>query len=217
MSTYTAARLEDMEEVSDGRCPWRPVRQHFGIKSFGVNAWTGKAAGDRLINEHDEAEDDDSQEELYLVLSGRARFEVDGESVEAPAGTFVFVQPRATRTAFAEEPGTTLVALGGTPGKAYDPTGWDVWAPVGQLYQAGQYAEAADRGRQLVAEYPEYPAVAYNVACCESLAGRASDAIEHLRLAIERNERCREWAAGDSDFDPIREEPAFKDLVGGPA
>ena len=48
---------------------------------------------------------------------------------------------------------------------------------------------------------------------CEALAGRTNDAIGHLRLAIERSPRFREFAAGDSDFDPIRDEPAFKELV----
>src|SRR6187551_1609328 len=123
MSEYAIARLEEIEEISDGRCPTRPVRHHFGITSFGVNAWTGREAGDRIINEHDEA---DEQEELYLVQSGRARFELDGESVDAPAGTFVFAEPGVKRTAFAEEAGTTVVVMGGTPGQAYEVSGWDV-------------------------------------------------------------------------------------------
>ena len=75
--------------------------------SFGVNTWTGKSAGDRIINEHDEA---DEHEELYLVQQGRATFELDGERVDAPAGTMVFARPGVKRTAFAEEPGTTIVA-----------------------------------------------------------------------------------------------------------
>jgi hypothetical protein len=53
------------------------------------------------------------------------------------------------------------------------------------------------------------------VACCESLAGRAADAIEHLRQAIGMWEGCRDMAKQDSDFDPIRNEPAFEELVGG--
>jgi hypothetical protein len=73
MSGYEVARLEQIEELGDGRAPWRPVRHHFGIQSFGINAWTGREAGDRIINEHDESGDDDGQEELYLVLEGRAR------------------------------------------------------------------------------------------------------------------------------------------------
>jgi tetratricopeptide (TPR) repeat protein len=133
--------------------------------------------------------------------------------VDAPAGTFVFARPGVKRTAFAEEPGTTIVALGGTPGKAYEAFGWEIWAPLNHLYQEGKYAEAADRGREVVEAHPEYVGPLYNLACCESLAGRTADAIEHLRLAIERSERFRSFAADDSDFDPIRDEPAFKELL----
>jgi tetratricopeptide (TPR) repeat protein len=211
MSGYTVVQLDEIDEISDGRCPWRPVRQHLGITSFGVNAWTARAADDRIINEHDEADDN---EELYLVQAGRATFELDGERVDAPTGAFVFARPGVKRTAFAEEPGTTIIALGGTPGQAYVPDGWEVWAPLNPLYQAGEYAEVADRGRKLAEAHPEYPGLLYNLACCESLAGRTADAIEHLRRAIGRSERFRSFAAGDSDFDPIREEPAFKELVG---
>ena len=93
MSSYAVAHIDEIDEISDGRCPWRPVRFHFGIASFGVNAFTGREAGDRLINEHDESQENDLQEELYLVQRGRARFELDGERVDAPAGTLVFVPP----------------------------------------------------------------------------------------------------------------------------
>ena len=214
MSSYTVAQLDEIDEITDGRCPSRPVRHHFGITSFGVNAWTAREAGDRIINEHDESDDDDSQEELYLVQQGRARFELDGDRIDAPAGTFVFVRPAVKRTAFAEEPGTTIIALGGVPGKAYEAGGWELWAPLNPLYQAGEYVEAADRGRELMEAHPEYPGVAYNVACVESLAGRKEDALEHLRIAVEGSERFRKLAAEDSDFEAIREEPAFKELVG---
>jgi tetratricopeptide (TPR) repeat protein len=214
MSGYAVVHLDEIDEVNDGRCPWRPVRHHFGITSFGVNAWTARGAGDRIINEHDESGEEDLQEELYLVQRGRARFELDGERVDAPAGTLVYALPSVKRTAFAEEAGTTIVALGGTPGKAYEPSGSEIWLPLHHLYESGEYAEAADRGRELIEAHPEYAGPLYNLACCESLAGRTADAIEHLRLAIDRSERCRSLAAEDSDFDPIRDEPAFKELVG---
>jgi tetratricopeptide (TPR) repeat protein len=214
VSKYEVAHLDEIEEISDGRCPWRPVRHHFGITSFGVNAWTAREAGDRIINEHDESEPG-SDEELYLVLRGRAAFQLDGENVAAPAGTLVFARAGVKRTAMAEEPGTTVLALGGRPGKAYEPDGWEVWAPLNPLYEAGRYAEAADRGRELLEAHPDYAGVHYNVACCASLAGRADDALEHLRRAIALSERFRAYAEGDSDFDPIRGEPAFGELVGG--
>ncbi len=213
MSTYSAVRLDDIEEISDGRCPWRPVRHHFGITSFGINTWTGRNAGDRIFNEHDEADIEDQQEELYFVHSGRARFELDGEAVDAPAGTFVYVLPEVTRTAFAEEPGTTIVSVGATPGKAYEPSGWELWAQLRPLFEAGEYDEVVERGRELVAANP-VPTLLYNLACAESLTGRKEDALEHLRLAIDGWEAFRTYAADDSDFDAIREEPGFKGLVG---
>src|ERR1700733_4086992 len=107
MSSYAVAHLEEIDEITDGRCPSRPVRLHFGITSFGVNAWIGREAGDRIINEHDEA-GAEGQEELYLVQSGRATFELDGERFDASAGTLVFADPGVKRTAFAAEPGTTI-------------------------------------------------------------------------------------------------------------
>jgi tetratricopeptide (TPR) repeat protein len=214
MSGYEVTRLDEIKELDDGRVPWRPVRHHFGIQSFGINAWTGREAGDRIINEHDESGEPDSQEELYFVQQGRARFELDGEKVDAPGGTFVFVRPDVKRTAFAEEPGTTIIAIGATPGKAFEVFGWEAWSQVRPLYDSGDYAEAADRGREVIAANPEYAGVAYNVACVESLAGRKEDALEHLRLAVGRSDRLRRLAAEDSDFDPIREEPAFRELVG---
>jgi tetratricopeptide (TPR) repeat protein len=213
MSDYAVAHLDEIEELDDGREPYRPVRHHFGITAFGMTAWTAREAGDRIINEHDEA--DDGNEELYLVLQGRAVFELEGERRDAPAGTFVFVPSEVKRTAFAEEPGTTIIAVGGVPGKAYEAVGWELWAPLRPLYEAGEYAVVADRGRELIAANPQYALPLYNLACCESLAGRTTDAVEHLRQAIALSEQFRSYAKDDSDFDPIRDEPAFKELIGG--
>ena len=212
MTMYAVARLEEIEELTDGREPYRPVRHHFGITSFGINAWTAPEVGDRIINEHDESEPD-SDEELYLVLRGSATFELDGDRVAAPSGTLVYAPPGVKRTAFAEEPETTVIALGGTPGRPYEPSGWEIWAPVAPLYEAGEYAEAADRGRELVEAHPQYTGLLYNLACCESLAGRTGDAVDHLGRAIDRSDRWRSYASEDSDFDPIRDEPAFKQLI----
>ena len=214
MSGYAIAHLDEIDELNDGRQPWRPVRHHFGISSFGITAWTGKEAGDRILNEHDEADEGDRSEELYLVTQGRATFELDGERRDAPAGTFVFVEPDVRRTAFAEEPGTTIVAVGGVPGKAYEVSGWEVWAPFRALYEAGDYAAVVDRARALVESEPRYAVPLYNLACCESLAGRTDDALEHLRQAIELQDGMRSYAKEDSDLDPIREEPRFEELVG---
>src|SRR5947209_7339014 len=96
--TYAVAHLDQIDEISDGRTPSRPVRAHFGITSFGINSFTAREAGERVISEHDESEGAQGQEELYLVQRGRARFELNGESVDAPAGTFVSARPGVKRS-----------------------------------------------------------------------------------------------------------------------
>jgi tetratricopeptide (TPR) repeat protein len=215
MSGYTVTHVDDIPELNDGRSPMKPVRHHLGISAFGVSAWTAKNAGDRVINEHQEQEGDDpADEELYVVTRGHAVFEVDGERVDAPAGTMVFVQPRSNRTAFAEEAGTTIVAVGATVGEAYKVVGWEPWAPLRAAYEAGRYDEVIDRLRELVVEHPQYGLLFYNLACCESLTGQKPEALDHLRRALELSDMFREYARGDSDLDAIRDEPGFADLVG---
>ena len=223
MSGYAVVHINDIPEQDHRQCSMRPVRHHFGIEGFGVNAWTARNAGDRIIPEHQEAneteEESERDEELYLVVQGRAVFELDGERRDAPAGTFVFVRPRVNRTAFAEDAGTVVVAVGGTPGKAYNghPIGWELWYPLRLLYEAGDYAEVVERGRKVIETNPGYSLLFYNVACCESLTGQTTEALEHLRKAIELSEQFRDMAKGDSDFDPIRGEPAFQELIDGRA
>src|SRR5579872_5714139 len=102
MTEFAVARIDEIPEIDDGRCPFRPVRHHFGITNFGVNAMTARADGDRLINEHSETEPE-SGDELYFVASGHAEFELNHVIYDAPAGTLVHVRPGVTRTAFAKE------------------------------------------------------------------------------------------------------------------
>jgi uncharacterized protein YjlB len=205
----TVARLDDIAEISDGRLPWRPVGHHLGISAFGVSAWSAAAAGDRVITQHDEAGD---AEELYLVHRGRATFELAGERIDAPAGTLVFVPPGVMRTAFAEEPGTTILAIGATPGEAYEPDGWELFAPVALVYEAGNHEEAIDAGRAIVTANPQFPMLAYVLAVWEAQAGRTEEALGHLRAAVV-SPRVRRLAAGDAHLDPLRGEPAFADLL----
>jgi tetratricopeptide (TPR) repeat protein len=89
------------------------------------------------------------------------------------------------------------------------------WDSAKPLYDAGKYAEAAEVGRRLVADRPDQPYLFYNLACCESLAGRTDEAVDHLRRAIEMWDGCREMAKRDPDFDTVRDEPRFRELLGG--
>ena len=212
MAGYAIAHLDEVEEFADAGSHYRPIRHHLGITAFGVTAWSAHSAGDVVINEHDEG-DPTADEELFIVLHGHAVFEFDDDRIDAPAGTLVFAPPRTKRRATATEDGTTILALEGTPGKAYEARGWELWAPLAPRYQVGEYAEVADRLRALVAASPQYPMLFFNLACCESLCGRTREALDHLRHAIEMSEEFRDAAEDDSDLDPIRDEPAFKQLV----
>jgi hypothetical protein len=107
-----------------GKAPWRAVRRHFDIGSFGIAAYTAEAAGELLTGDHTEV--DTRHEELFYVASGRAAIRVAGETVDTPAGTFVHVpDPEAVRGATALEPGTILLAVGGEPGKAFEVSPWE--------------------------------------------------------------------------------------------
>jgi hypothetical protein len=90
----------------------------------------------------------------------------------------------------------------------------ELWDPARPLYEAGRYAEAADRGHELIEAHPDQGDLYYNLACCESLAGRTADAVEHLQQAIAKWDGFRGLAKEDSDFDPIRGEPAFDEVIG---
>jgi hypothetical protein len=100
---------------------WKQIRHHFGIREFSVNAFVATEAGQEIVHEHSERANDDpaqpGDEELYVVVSGRARVRLDDEELEAPAGTLVFVgEPRVVRSFTALETGTTILAFGTNPG-----------------------------------------------------------------------------------------------------
>jgi hypothetical protein len=115
-------RYEDQPEDID----WRPIRIHFGITAFGANVFSGKK-GAQVIIEHTESDESGTRhEELYFVSKGHATFTIEGERVDAPVGTFVYVRdPDSMRGAVAEEDGTTILCFGGTPGEAFTVSPWE--------------------------------------------------------------------------------------------
>ncbi len=202
--------IEDIEPLPAGGVGYRLVRRELGIRAFGTNAFTADA-GVQLIEEHDETgAGAGGHEELYVVIAGHARFVIDGTEHDAPAGTLVFIpDPRSLRTATALVDGTTALAVGGAPGHAYEVSPWEPSFVAKTVADAGDPGAAADLMQEALAEHPDNAHVLYNTACFEALAGRRDDAIAHLREAVEREPKTREWAAKDSDFDTIRDDPEF--------
>jgi hypothetical protein len=194
---------------------WATIRRHFDIQSYGVNAWSADA-GEDVIGEHDEVSGSAGQhEELYLVLSGHATFTVDGETVDGPSGTIVFVRdPETKRKAVAKEAGTRILAVGAKRGEAFTPSAWERSAPVFPLFANKEYEQARELLQDTHEQFPDDPAVLYNLACAESMSGRPDDALEHLRTACELRDEFRELAPRDGDLEPLRDDPRFAEIVG---
>lgn len=188
------------------------VRNELGITSFGINGVRIPGAGE-LVREHTETSFGLSeQEELYIVLGGSATFVLDGEEVETPAGSLVYVRPEVKRSAIASDEGTTLLIIGGTPGEAYQPLP-PAAAEAFAAYNAGDYETAVAKQLAAVDQVPDHLIVLYNLACFEARAGKTDDAIGHLEAAAEKDREILELARDDTDLDPLREDPRFKELV----
>lgn len=199
-------------ELEDER-GWSPIRKHLDVRAFGINAWTAHEAGATVISEH--GEQPSGHEELYLVVAGHATFTVEGEEIDAPVGTIVFVRdPAATRAAVAREPGTTVVAVGGRPGEAYRPRSWETNAEVFALLDRGENAEAKRVLLEALEQYDDRGGLYYNLACAEAQLGETEDALDHLRAALRERPPLAENARTDSDLVPIRDDPRFAEIVG---
>ncbi len=187
-----------------------PVQQAIGFRPAGVNGWLGDA-GDRLVPEHEE----DSDEELYVVVRGRATFTVDGTKVDAPDGTLIHLLAGEKRTAFAEEPGTIVLAIGGTPGVAHVPSGWTSFVVADAYRRQGRLEEGRAAIRQMLDLNEGVWFAPYNAACFEALAGDAGAAFELLAEAIRIDpDTAREYAKGDDDFASIRDDARWQEVVG---
>jgi len=205
---WQVARLEDIER----RGRDIPVREHLGIQAFGMNAYTPGEDG-LLISEHDES--GSGQEELYIVLDGKATFEIDGETVDATAGNFVFVRPEARRKATGDG---TVLAVGATPGEAYQGIDWgDSWQfhrDSMAAYGEQRYADALEAVRGGLEHKPDHAGFHYNYACFATLAGETGEeTFDHLRRSVELHPQFRDQARRDDDFAAVRDDPRFEEAL----
>lgn len=211
---YRSVRLDDVEEirVDGGALRWKPLRRTLGIRAFGMNAYAAEA-GEEVVEEHDEVGSAGSggHEEVYLVAAGRARFVVDGETFDAPAGTLVFLpDPSARRAAVAVEDGTVVVAIGGEPGKAYEISPWEHYFAAEGPAARGDYAEAVRTVEAALPEHDGNPNVHYSLACFLARDGRLDEAWSHLQRAqAAAPEKIARWAADDEDLAALRDRPGF--------
>ena len=188
------------------------LREPLGIHSFGINARTAGEDG-TLVNEHDEGVG--GQEEVYVVLDGTATFEIDGETVDAPAGTFVSVPPGVRRKATGD---ATVLVVGGTPGEAYQGLDWGEARSFHDesmsAYSEQRYADAAAAVRRGLERFPDHAGLNYNYACFATLAGKVDDeTFACLRRGVDGFPPFRDQARGDDDFAAVRDDPRFEEAL----
>lgn len=183
---------------------WQPVRRPLGITAFGINAYTATNAGDEVVEDHTELVD----EEVYVVIRGHAAFTVDGEEIDAPWGTIVFLDDlEQRRHAIAKEPGTTVLAIGGRPG-AHPTSSWEYIFPSLPARNEGDWDTARTILEEALAEH-DIPAIRYHLACVEARAGNADRALELLRAACDARPDYAATAGEEEDFASIRDDPRF--------
>ncbi len=215
MTRFATTSLDEIERLDAFGSPgvWRPIRHHFRIDGFGINAYTASEPGQRVIEEHTELSASGAggrHQELYVVLTGRATFTLDGEERDAPAGTLVFIgEPDVRRGAVAAEPDTTVLAIGGRPGVPFTVSPWE-WTFRAAAVGGAEGLRILDEGAE---QFPGDVSMLYGRACLHALAGERDQALESLVGAIEIDDRARGWARDDQDFAELRDWPEFERLT----
>lgn len=193
---------EESVPIDGGRLQWVPVRRRLGIGSFGINAYRAADAGDAVVEDHVESP---GQEELYVVLRGRAKLQVGDETVNAPAGSAVFVpQPDVRRAGVALEDGTVVLAVGGWRDRPYHSLPWEPIYLAQESVRQGDWAAAAETLEREAGEHRETAILQFRLACCHARLGEHELAIKELRRAIEINPEMRERAAAEQDLSSLR-------------
>ena len=188
--------LDDIEAIpGPGTLTWHPVRAHLGLRAFGTNAYTASKVGDDVVEPHD-VDPDLAHEELYFVARGRATFTLDGETVDAPAGTYVFVPDPAThRHAVAQEPGTTVLSFGGPP--TFEPSAWE-WMFRAVALADSDPAAAREIVRDGLDKHPESPGLRVALARVRLSEGDEAGARAALADAIERQADVEDYVRQDT-------------------
>ncbi len=211
---FDVRQLEAIETLPVGwskDVAWRPVRHALDVGAFGINAYSVATAGSAVVEDHDELGGGAGHhEEMYVVVTGRAEFTLDGEKHDAPAGTIVAVHdPAVRRAAVATAPATTVLCIGASRGAPFRVSPWEYGFRAAAYARQGRVDEALAIAQEGYAAYPRNAEVLYNLACYESLTGELEPAFGHLLEAVALDPQAAEWAATDEDLAALRDDPRF--------
>ena len=209
---YQVLSLDDLERLTstDGELTLLPLRRTVGFRPFGVNAWLGARAGDHVIERHRER---DGDEELYVVVRGRATFTLGEETFDAPEGTLVHATPGTLREAVAADDDTIVLAVGAKPGRPWQPAAWEDFYVAFAYRAAGRIDEARALVADTLARHPGTWQGPFNAACFEALEGDDDAAFAQLRVAYDRAPALiAEYAPKDDDLARLQSDPRWQEL-----
>jgi hypothetical protein len=205
---YRTTTIEQVEALDGpGTLTWHPLRAALDVRAFGINGYTASQAGEDVVEPHRET----VHQEIYLVLAGSATFTVDGDTFDAPAGTFVFLpEPDVDRQAVAREAGTTVLAIGGPP--TYEPSGWE-WYFRASAIRETDLAGARGVLEEGLSEHPESARMHYEMARQLAVEGDAEGSLTELRRTAELDAGRVVDAPDDPDLVSLHERTDFRQLV----
>jgi hypothetical protein len=199
---WRAVRLDEVEGVlwRGSELVWHPLRAALGTRVAGMAAYTAERAGQELVENHVETADGRGHHEVYAVLRGRAAFTLDGEPLDAPAGTFVAVPPDVRRHAVAVEPGTAVLALGGPA--AFEPAASE-WIERARPHLRDDPARDRAVLDDLRRERPDSPGLRFGEALLAAAQGDADAARRWLAEAVALEPLLRAEAAREPLLAPL--------------
>jgi hypothetical protein len=203
---WRALQLEEVDSLpwADTELEWRPLREALGARIVGMAGFSAGRAEQELVEGHTEDNGGRGQEEVYIVLDGRARFTLDGEELDAPAGTFVRVDPAVHRRAVAVRPRTSVLALGGPP--SFEPSASE-WIERARPHIRSNPALARQIVEELRSARPHSPGIPIAEALLAVGAGDTALATRKLGEVLGEEPGLRTALAQDPDLAPLLDGP----------
>ena len=199
---WSAVTVDELEAVPwrGTDLVWRPLRAALGLHAFGAGAYTADRIGQTVVEPHVEAGEGRDHEELYVVLSGRATFTLDGATLDAPAGTLVRVGAAVHRAAVAAEAPTVVLAFGREPDFA---VAGSEWTERARPLMRSDPARARALLEEGLRELPESAGVRYGLALLAAIERREEEARAWLAETLAREPRVRPDAEREPALAPL--------------